>query len=432
MTRIYLAALLPLLCSAPALAQEMNMSMPGMKMPGMHAAPAGASIGRTREISSKHSVTSKEKTAHQRAATPATRATVVGSRRSNASAHPAMAGMAGMDMSAHEKMPGMSGNSHSGMAMGAQTSGAPRPAMPPIAGMNIPSRAGAQEGGSNGAPMGAMNMSTHAGMANMKMDGQSGSMPGMEKPAAEPLIPDTPPPPAATDHAADRYYDPAAMAASRHMMRMEMGDMHFSKVMANLLEYQSGSKGDGYRWEGQAWFGGDIHRLVLKSEGDGSVSNGVESGEVQALYSRAVGPYTDVQIGVRQDFSPRGRTYLALGAQSLFPGWFDAEGSLFLSPEGELLARAEGYQDFRLTQRLVLQPRAELNFAAQNSLETRMGSGLSNAELGLRLRYEIRREFAPYIGVSYDRRFGKTAGYARASGREASSATFVVGLRAWF
>jgi len=114
------------------------------------------------------------------------------------------------------------------------------------------------------------------------------------------------------------------------------------------------------------------------------------------------------------------------------PYWFDVEGAVFLSTKGEVLVRVEGTYDLRLTQRLVLQPRAELNFAAQDTAETRTGSGLSNAELGLRLRYEIRREFAPYIGVSFDRRFGGTADYARVAGEDVKATSFVVGVRAWF
>jgi copper resistance protein B len=222
------------------------------------------------------------------------------------------------------------------------------------------------------------------------------------------------------------------MAHARAMVREEMGGMLFSKVMVNLAEYQTGSAGDGYRWDGQAWFGGDIHRLVLRSEGEGGLQRGLETGEVQALYSHAMDRYLDLQAGVRQDFSPHGRTYLALGAQSLAPYWFDVEGSLYLSTHGELLARAEGTYDLTLLQRVVLQPRVELNFAARDTAETLTGAGLSNAEVGLRLRYEIRHELAPYIGVSWDRRLGRTATYWSAAGENPEATTFVVGLRAWF
>jgi copper resistance protein B len=265
------------------------------------------------------------------------------------------------------------------------------------------------------------------------------TMPGMDmsKSAAAPTepetaIPPTPPPPARADHAADRYFDPARMAAARAVLREEHGGAVSSKVMANILDYQAGPGGGGYRWDGQAMFGGDINRLVLKSEGEGSSRAGLDTAEAQALYSRAIGRYFDLQAGLRQDFSPHARTYLALGTEGLAPYWFDVAGALFLSSQGEVLGRVEGTYDVRLTQRLVLQPRIELNLAAQDTAETRTGSGLSKAELGLRLRYEIRHEFAPYIGVSYDRRFGKTADYARLAGEDPESTSFVVGLRAWF
>ena len=233
-------------------------------------------------------------------------------------------------------------------------------------------------------------------------------------------------------HAADRYFDPAAMANALAMMREEMGGMRLSKAMLNIAEYQAGANGGGYRWDAEAWAGGDLNRVMLRSEGEGSVRDGLDAGEVQVLYLRAAARYLDLQAGVRQDFAPRARTYLALGARALLPYWFELEGALFVSTQGQVLARAEGSYDLRLTQRLVLQPRAELNFAARDTPETRTGSGLSDAELGLRLRYELRREFAPYIGVTWDQRFGKTADYARAAGEDTSATRFVAGLTAWF
>jgi copper resistance protein B len=274
------------------------------------------------------------------------------------------------------------------------------------------------------------------------------SMPGMTMPAAkapatpgpdaapeaapaEPEIPDTPPPPPATDHAADRYYDPAAMAAARDQLRQEHGGATVSMLMANLAEYQAGA-GGGYRWEGEGRIGGDINRFVVKSEGEGTQRDGLDAAEVQGLFSHAIGPYFDLQAGVRQDFAPYARTYATVGFEGLAPYGFDLSGALFLSTRGELLARLESTYDLRLTQRLILQPRAELNFAAQDTVETRTGAGLSNAELGLRLRYEITREFAPYIGVSWDRKVGRTADYVRARGDDAGGVVFVTGIRAWF
>ena len=383
-------SLVALLWAAPALGQPMDPNMPGMKMSPSGHAPKGANPAR--KASAKRTHKARRGSAHR------------DHRRGGQSVAGAMPGM---DMS------------------GPGATAGPAPVQPDAA-----------------PAMPGMDMSGQAAQPTTQPQADASSMPGMpntsvvigvsmKEASPEAPSPQTPPPPPATDHAADRYYDPAAMADARHMMRTEMGGTRFAKVMANLAEYQAGS-GGGYRWDGEAWFGGDLNRLVVRTEGEGSVGSGLESGEVQALHSRAVGPYTDLQAGVRQDFSPRGRTYLAVGARKLLPYWFDVEGALFLSTKGEFLARLEGTYDLRLFQRVVLQPRAELNFAAQDTPQTRTGSGLSNAELGLRLRYEIRREFAPYIGVSWDRRFGRTADYWRAAGDNAQSTTFVVGLRTWF
>jgi copper resistance protein B len=271
-----------------------------------------------------------------------------------------------------------------------------------------------------------------AGMPGMKGRDMSGA--GQGRPAAAELAasePATPPPPPPKDHAADRYYDPTAMAAARAELRREHGGEFQSMVMANLAEYQT-ARGGGYRWDGAARFGGDINRFVVKSEGDGSSRSGLGAAEIQGLYAHAVDPYFDVQAGVRQDLGPGRRTYATAGVEGLLPYWFDVQAAVFLSTRGELLGRMEGTYDLRFTQRLILQPRVELNFAAQDTPETRIGAGLSNAELGLRLRYEIRRNFAPYIGVSYDRKVGRTADFARLKGEGAGDASLVAGIRAWF
>jgi len=258
-------------------------------------------------------------------------------------------------------------------------------------------------------------------------------MPGMAMPASapEPAPPQAPPPPAPVDHAADQYYDPASMAAARRTLRMEHGGMTASQLIADIVEYQAGA-GGGYRWEGQAWTGGDLNRLVAKSEGEGTGRGGLDSAELQLLYSRAVSPYLDLQAGVRQDVAPGARTYLTVGTQALLPYWFDVEGAVFLSAAGEVLGRIAGSYDLRLTRRLVLQPRAEFNLAAQDIAQARTGAGLSDAALDLRLRYELRRDLAPYVGVSYQRRFGRTADYARLAGEDPERTSLVVGVRAWF
>lgn len=411
-----LAATSVLGMAAPSAAQSMQgMNMPGMTMP-MPAKKKPAAKATTK---GKAKVATKRKTAPgKRTAAP-------------------IAGMKGMD---HGAMSGMDHSTMPGMGQAApQGSQHDMQSMP---GMQMPD---SDKTPSQGAqqPMQGMDHSTMPGMT-MPADqgsGQMQGMPGMPGMAMEGMqqtgtaLPagNAPPPPLPTDHAADNVYGSDAMAMGRHHLQQHHGGQNFNQVLLNLAEYQFRNGRDGYRWDGEAWFGGDINRLFVKSEGEGAFREGIESAEVQALYSRAIGPYFNLQAGVRQDLGPSPkRTYATVGVEGLAPGFFELEGALFLSNKGDVLGRLEGYYDQRVTQRLVLQPRAELNFAAQDVPENRIGSGLSNAELGLRLRYEIRREFAPYIGVSWDRRFGDTARYARAEGDKATSKSIVAGVRMWF
>jgi copper resistance protein B len=258
--------------------------------------------------------------------------------------------------------------------------------------------------------------------------------PSPEPAAAGTALPpgNAPPPPAPPPTYADRIWGADAMAASRTALRREHGGGTFSQVMLNLAEWQIRDGRDGYRWDGEGWFGGDIDRLVIKSEGEGGFGDRVEHAEVQALYARAIGPYFNLQAGLRHDFRRQPQTtHAVIAIEGLAPYWFDVEGALFLSHRGDVTARAEATYDQRITQRLILQPRAELNFSVQRVAEQRIGAGLTDAELGLRLRYEIAREFAPYVGMSWERRYGATARYARAAGDRTGGASLVLGLRAW-
>lgn len=257
-------------------------------------------------------------------------------------------------------------------------------------------------------------------------------------PAAAPEGTDLPagtgtPPDAPTDHAAEAIYGPAAMAMGRHHLSHHHGGQKFFMAILNIAEVKIKDGRDAYEWAGEAWYGGDINRLVIKSEGEGEIGAGVETAEVQALYSRAIGPYFDVQAGIRYDVRPDpSRVYAAIGLEGLAPGFFDVEGTLFLSDRGELLGRLEGCYDQRITQKLILQPRAELSFAAQSSRDTGIGGGLSDAEIGLRLRYDIRREFAPYVGVQYERAFGDKRRWLLDAGRDPGGWSLLAGVRAWF
>jgi len=242
-----------------------------------------------------------------------------------------------------------------------------------------------------------------------------------------------PPPAPPADNAADRVFSMDEMDSARDQLRREHGGSRVAMLLLNVAEYQVRSQRDGYRWDGEGWFGGDVNRVVGKSEGEGTVDDSVDDAEVQLLYSRAVSPYFDLQGGVRYDFEPNpSRTYGTIGFEGLAPYWFEVEGALFLSERADLLARLEGYYDQPITQRLIIQPRAEFNFAAQDVSENGIGSGLSDVELGLRIRYEIRREVVPYLGVSWLRKVGDTADFARREGERVSSTSFVLGIRTWF
>lgn len=242
-----------------------------------------------------------------------------------------------------------------------------------------------------------------------------------------------PPPPVPTANAADAIYGTPAMEMGRHHLREGHGGQKLAQILLNVAEAQVRNGRDGFEWDGEGWYGGDLDRLWVKSEGEGELGRSIEKAEMQALYSRAVGPYWDLQGGIRYDFKPNpSRVYATLGVEGLAPGFFNVESAMFLSNKGELTARLEGYYDQRITQRLILQPRAELNFAAQSTREIGVGSGLSDAELGLRLRYDIRREFAPYVGVQYRRAFGDTRRYLRQAGEDAGGWSLLTGVRVWF
>jgi len=244
---------------------------------------------------------------------------------------------------------------------------------------------------------------------------------------------DAAPPPPPADYAADRIFSPDAMARARETLIREHGRVRYAMTLFETLELRPAAGGAAYAWAGRFSYGGDINRLTLKTHGEGRLNHRLEKAEVQALYARALGPYFDLQAGLRQDFRPRPqRTYAALGVEGLAPYLFEVGATAFISDQGHLSARLKGGYDFHLTQRVVLEPHAELNLSASEVRELNLGAGLSNAEVSLRLRYDIRRELSPYIGLHYERKFGDTAAFARAAGDHVSDTRFVIGLRAWF
>lgn len=233
---------------------------------------------------------------------------------------------------------------------------------------------------------------------------------------------------------ADSHYGEEAMVAAREQAHREMGGQTLAMALVDRLEYQT-NEGDGlWLWDAQGWYGGDLHKLWIKTEGEYLAEGGeLEEAELQALYSRAISPFFDLQLGYRIDLEPDPERHFAvLGVQGLAPQWFEIDAAAFVSDEGDVSARLEAEYDLLLTQRLILQPRAELNFAVQDVSSYGVGSGVSTVEAGLRLRYEIRRQFAPYVGISWRRKLGDTADFARETGEDVGVLSLVAGVRLWF
>lgn len=223
------------------------------------------------------------------------------------------------------------------------------------------------------------------------------------------------------------------MRAARDIVRREHGAITTYNVLIDQMEARIVEGRNGYFVNAQAWYGGDIDRLWVKTEIESDFGRRPEQAEVQALWSHALDPWFNLQAGIRYDFEPNPeRAHAVLGIQGLAPYWFEVDGAFFLSDKGDLTARLEAEYDQRITQKLILQPRMEVDFAFQDIPEIGVGSGFSTAEVGLRLRYEFAREFAPYIGVEYNRAFGDTADFLRAEGEKVDQLGFVVGLRVWF
>ncbi len=204
-------------------------------------------------------------------------------------------------------------------------------------------------------------------------------------------------------------------------------------IEADQLEYRASGGEDTWSWRAHGWIGGDDHKAWFKTQGDGVIDGAAERAEWQLLYSRAVTAFWDAQVGVRYDVKPDpSRGYAVLGVQGLAPYFFDVDAAAFLSDEGDVSARIEAEYEWLLTQRLIAQPSVELNAAVQDVPELGVGSGLNDVELGVRLRYEIVREAAPYVGVSWERKVGPTADFARRRGKDVADVALVAGIRLWF
>lgn len=216
-------------------------------------------------------------------------------------------------------------------------------------------------------------------------------------------------------------------------------DARYAKLLVDRLEYVPGDTEDLLVWDAQFWYGGDINRLWIETEGEDVVSGG-DGGEVEnfdVFYSRRFTAYWDWQagIGYQTTYGPgpdKDRTSAIIGVQGLAPYWFEIDANLRASEDGDLSADLEAEYDWLLTQRLILQPRLETSYAFSDVNEFGVGQGLNGVNVGLRLRYEIRREFAPYVGVTWSRKFGDTKALAEAEGEDTEDTAVVAGVRMWF
>lgn len=215
---------------------------------------------------------------------------------------------------------------------------------------------------------------------------------------------------------------------------MDHGEAIHHYLLLDRLETREADPGSAQAWEASVWIGGDIDRLWLRSEGE-RVRGRLDSADVEALYGRAISPWWDLLAGLRHDAGPGdvpSRQWIALGVQGLAPYKFEVSATAYLGRAGHSAIKAGADYDVLLSNRLILQPRIEATWYGRADPGTRSGAGLSSVTAGLRLRYEIVRRFAPYIGIEHERRFGDSTDFARADGDAARETRWVAGLRIWF
>lgn len=232
-----------------------------------------------------------------------------------------------------------------------------------------------------------------------------------------------------------KYAEDAQEGAQENFGEQTVHDNQiFAVFRGDRLEYQTREGNDTLLWDVQAWVGSDYNKLWFKSEGTWLIDREkFEEAETELFYSRNIATFWDLQIGARHDFKPDpDRTFAALGFQGLAPYWFEVEVTAYISEDGDLSAGFEAEYDLLLSQRLILQPRFETSVAVQEVEKYGVGRGVNDIELGARLRYEIRREFAPYIGVSWSRKLGETADLADDEGEDIDVISFVIGVSLWF
>ncbi|AKZ28652.1 copper resistance protein B [Ralstonia pseudosolanacearum] len=286
----------------------------------------------------------------------------------------------------------------------------------------------APQGGHDAMP--GMDHSAHSAMPGM----DHGAMPGMDHGSMNMQGGSAPPDARDPDAYSNGYRlgaGPYALGDTRHLM---MADEHrFASVLVERLEWAHGNGTNATAYDAQAWFGTSYDKLVIKAEGD--IHKGrVEEARTELLWGHAIAPFWDTQLGLRNDAGTGrpGRSWAAFGVQGLAPYWFHLEATAYVGDSGRTALRLSSEYELLLTQRLILQPRLEASFYGKRDPALDIGSGLSSGTLGLRLRYEFSRQFAPYVGVERSQAFGGTANLIEAAGGRRGETRVVAGVRFWF
>ena len=214
---------------------------------------------------------------------------------------------------------------------------------------------------------------------------------------------------------------------------LRMADEHnFGSLLVDRLERARTRDNSSTAFDVLAWYGRTYDRAWFKTDGETDAGR-VQDARTELLWGHAVATYWDTQLGVRHDSGVGpDRGWLAFGVQGLAPYWFEVEATAYVGNEGRTALRLEAEYELLLTQKLILQPRIETNVYGKRDAARERGSGLSDLAAGIRLRYEIKREFAPYVGIERAAKYGDTADYARAAGEDAKETRLVAGLRFWF
>lgn len=388
--------------NAPA-ASSSTSSMDMSSMPGMdHGSMPGMTMPATASGTKK----------------PATKAPVNKARKKHvpAPSKPSSSDMGGMK--------GMDHGSMSGMPASAQPA-APAASSGDMPGMDHQSMSGMTPQGMKGMDHGAMPGMGHGAMPKADQGGMAG-MGSMSDMNMGPMQGGSAPP----DARSPDYSDGVGYGS---MKGMDMADnAPLGMLLIDRLEAFHGPDANGQSWEAQGWYGNDSNKLWIRTEGERSRGK-LQDGDLEAFWNHSIAAFWSTQLGVRQDFGEGpNRTWAAFGVQGLAPYWFGVEATGYVGPSGRAAARLRADYDLLFTQRLILQPEAEINLYGKNDAQRRIGSGLSDVQFGLRLRYEIRRQFAPYLGVNWVRRIGTTANYARQDGQSVLDRQIVAGVRMWF